>query len=80
VVGSRSTIEEVSVEPTDPTDETRRADEADALARHDADREPTEGEERVADQQGDLDPSVAEQFETMNRLGADVAGEGQIEP
>jgi hypothetical protein len=73
-------IQEVSVEPTDPTDETRRAEEADALARHDADREPTDGEERVADEQGDLDPSVAEESGTMNRRGANVKGEGQIEP
>jgi hypothetical protein len=68
------------VEPTDPTDETRQADAADAIARHDADREPTEGEERVADAQRDLDPSVAEHFEDMDRLGAEVKGEGQIEP
>ena len=68
------------MEPTDPTDETRQAEEADALARHDADREPTEDETRVAEAEGDLDPSVAEHFEEMDRLGADVKGEGQIEP
>jgi hypothetical protein len=68
------------VEPTDPSDQTRQADAADALVRHDADRAPTDEEERAADAQGDLDPSVAEQFEEMNRLGADVRGEGEIEP
>jgi hypothetical protein len=77
-IGERS--EEVSVEPTHPSDETRSADAADALARHDADRTPTEDEERVAESHGDLDPAVAEHFEQMNRLGADVKGEGEIEP
>jgi hypothetical protein len=77
-IGERS--EEVSVEPTDPSDETRSVDAADALARHDADRSPTEDEERVAEAQGDLDPVVAEHYEEMNRLGANVKGEGEIEP
>ncbi len=68
------------MEPTDPNDETRLAEQADALARHDADREPTEDERRVAEAEGDLERSVAEHFEEMDRLGADVRGEGQIEP
>jgi hypothetical protein len=68
------------VEPTDPTEATRQADEAGALARHEADRSPTDDEERVADGQEDLDPAVSEHFEEMNRLGADVKGEGEIEP
>jgi hypothetical protein len=68
------------VEPTDPTDETRQADAADALAQHDPDRAPTEDEERVAEAQGGPDPSVSEHYEEMNRLGAHVKGEGEIEP
>jgi hypothetical protein len=68
------------VEPTDPSDATRQADAADALARHDADRRPTEDDERVADAQADLEPAVAEHYEEMNRRGADVKGEGEIEP
>jgi hypothetical protein len=68
------------VEPTDPSDETRQADATDAFARHDADRGPTDLEEAVADEQGDPDPFVAEHHQEMNRLGAGVKGEGEIEP
>jgi hypothetical protein len=47
-----------------------------------ADREPTEEEERAAEQAAknvDLD-KVAEHYEEMAERGANVAGEGQIEP
>lgn len=47
-----------------------------------ADREPTPDEEAAADeaaQDVDVD-KVGEHFEEMNERGADVKGEGQIEP
>lgn len=46
-----------------------------------ADREPTAAEERAADEAAkDVDvDSVAEHFEEMTELGAQVEGEGRIE-
>ena len=51
---------------------------------HDAGREPTEGEEHAADRfLADQDPAdaerVADHYEEMRRIGADVKGEGEIE-
>ena len=48
-----------------------------AQAAHDADRPPTDDEARRADEL-EADPSVAEHFEEMNRIGAEVKGEGEI--
>ena len=64
-------------ETTDLSSETRKADQADARAAHEADRAPTEREERVADAQ-DLDPKVAESYKEAAERGADVEGEGRI--
>lgn len=61
------------------TDETRAAEEASAGVEHRADRPPTPEEERLADS-NPLDPAVVEHAEEMNRIGAEVEGEGQIEP
>ena len=46
------------------------------------DRPPTEAEERAAEAAAkDVDVSkVAENYEEMAEIGADVPGEGQIEP
>ncbi len=43
-----------------------------------ADRAPTEEEEAAAESLADLDPSVAENFERQNKVGAEVRGEGEI--
>lgn len=64
-------------EHTDLSSETRDADQADASAAHEADRPPTEDEERVADAQ-DLDPKVAESYKEAAERGADAKGEGRI--
>lgn len=56
---------------------TVQEEELEAQRAHTADRPPTEDEARRAD---DLEaaPGVAEHFEEMNRIGADVKGEGEI--
>ena len=70
---------------SDPTpDDTAGLDEAtiseeaaEAVHGHDADRPPTADEERRADEL-EADPAVAEHFEEMNKIGAEVKGEGEI--
>ena len=66
-------------DPTDDqlTDETVRADEADAAASHDADRPPTPDEEAAAPTE--VDPEVAAAYEDALERGAAVEGEGQID-
>jgi hypothetical protein len=62
-------------------DATRAADRRDAGARHGADRAPTPEEERIADEVAtDVDPSSADHYREMAEIGADVEGEGRIEP
>lgn len=58
-------------------DATVAAEEDEARREHVADRPPTEDEERRADEL-ELDPQVAASYEEMNRIGADVKGEGEI--
>lgn len=53
------------------------AEESEAQQGHGADRAPTDDEARRADAV-ESDPAVAEHFEEMNRIGADVKGEGEI--
>jgi hypothetical protein len=69
---------------SDPTDDTAGIDAAtveeenrEAASAHDADRPPTDDEAERADAVA-ADPEVAEHFEEMNRIGADVKGEGEI--
>lgn len=58
--------------------ETTAVDRDDALAAHDADREPTAEEERLAEQ-NELSPETAEAYKAANERGANVQGEGQID-
>jgi hypothetical protein len=67
------------MDPIDPTEETRRAEQAEARATHGSDREPTDEEARIAESQEPVDESVARHFEEMNEIGANVEGEGRIE-
>jgi hypothetical protein len=60
-------------------DATVQVDEEDARAQHRADRMPTPEEERIADEL-ELDPDVADAYEEAIERGANVKGEGQIEP
>jgi hypothetical protein len=80
---ARDDVEEkLMTQRTDPekTDAaTRQVDEDDARAGHAADRMPTADEERIADGL-EVDPEVAEAYEAAIERGANVRGEGQIEP
>jgi len=57
---------------------TREAEEEEARAPHEADRPPTEEEEEAAEGLRP-DPEVAEHEREMDRLGAEVRGEGRID-
>jgi uncharacterized BrkB/YihY/UPF0761 family membrane protein len=65
---------------TTPSDATRQADERDSEVRGHADRPPTDDEARIAEAQGAPGDEVAEHYEEMAEIGAEVRGEGQIEP
>ena len=56
---------------------TREAEDEEARAPHESDRPPTEEEEEAAESQR-ADPEVAAHEREMDRLGAEVRGEGQI--
>jgi hypothetical protein len=62
-------------EGLDPATVDAEAEEA--RSGHGADRPPTEEEEQRADAQT-ANPSVGEHFDEMNKIGADVKGEGEI--
>lgn len=68
-----------STDPESVDDATRQVDEEDARAPHRADRMPTADEERRADEL-ELDPDVAEAYEDAIERGANVRGEGRINP
>jgi hypothetical protein len=59
-------------------DATRAEEEAEAKAAHVADREPS-AEEEAAAEQNTLDPDVAAHEKEMDRIGAEVKGEGKID-
>lgn len=69
---SDPTPDEAGLDPA-----TVEAEQAEAAAAHQADRPPTEDEERRAEAQTN-DPAVGEHFDEMNKIGADVKGEGEI--
>jgi hypothetical protein len=56
---------------------TKDEEEREARATHTADRPPTAEEESAAEQTK-LDPDVAAHEREMDRLGAEVKGEGEI--
>jgi len=64
---------------TRPDDTTKAAEKDEATTKAGADRPPTAEEEARAEQH-EVDPDVAAAHEEANRTGADVKGEGQIEP
>jgi hypothetical protein len=59
--------------------ETEQAEHQDQQQTAKADRPPTEDEERAAETQK-LDPEVAAAYEEAAERGANIKGEGQIEP
>lgn len=67
------------VDQTRPEEETEDAEEEDARAAHEADREPTPEEEEAAEQ-NELDPEVAANYKEALETGAQVKGEGAPEP
>jgi hypothetical protein len=71
-----STKNDKTTEPTPESDDAR-----DAQVTAGADRPPTAEEEAVAERvAATVDPEAKEHFEEMAKLGANVRGEGQIEP
>ncbi|MEY2406990.1 MAG: hypothetical protein QOG39_1906 [Acidimicrobiaceae bacterium] len=65
---------------TEPSPDTEAEEEREAAKAHTPDRPPTRDEEAAADREGGVDPKVAAAYEAANRTGANVKGEGQIEP
>jgi hypothetical protein len=68
---------------TEPDDTTREAERSEAGKSHTADRPPTPEEDAAAEREraeSDADDrkDVAEHYEDMAELGADVKGEGEI--
>ncbi len=61
---------------TNPSDETRAAEEAQAQASHRADRPPTAEEEKAAPTSAS--PETGKSFEEMAEKGANVKGEGEL--
>jgi hypothetical protein len=59
-------------------DGTRDEEAREAAASHTADRPPTPDEETAAES-NQLDPEVAEHEREMDKLGAEIEGEGQID-
>ncbi len=64
--------------PTQPSDETRAAEEEEAQQHAGADRLPTEEEARLAEKHGEVDESVTEHEEEMMERGVEQKGEGRI--
>ena len=62
---------------TRPSDTTRHAEEADALAHAAPDKLPTKEEEAAAER-GAEDPEVARSYDEALHRGADQKGEGRI--
>jgi hypothetical protein len=64
-------------DPTKPSRETRAAEREDMDAKHEADRQPTPDEEKIADSL-EVDPEAAAGYEEMAKRGANQKGEGRI--
>lgn len=64
-------------EPTRPSRQTRDAERDEAEAPHQADRAPTDDEERFAEQ-NPASPDVAQHEEEMAEKGVQEQGEGRI--
>lgn len=80
VEGERRNMED----RTEPDNTTRSVEEEEAGRAHEADRPPTESEERDAErylQESDEEErkSVAEHYEEMTEIGAEAKGEGRVE-
>lgn len=67
---------------TEPNQDTPQTTTSESFREPVADRPPTEDEARAAERAAaDVDvDQVAEHYEEMIELGAEVQGEGQIEP
>ena len=69
---------DVAAAHTTVQEATKDEEAREAEASHTADRPPTP-DEAAAAEGNQLDPEVAEHEREMDRLGADVKGEGQID-
>jgi hypothetical protein len=65
---------------TDPSNATESEEQREATKAHEADRPPTAEEAAAAERKGGVDPKVAAAHEQANKTGANVKGEGQIDP
>jgi hypothetical protein len=70
-------------EATEPDEATLEAEQAEAGRAHTADREPTADEVAAADEEYSAEgeeerKEVAEHYQEMAELGAEVKGEGEI--
>jgi hypothetical protein len=64
---------------SEDVDEATKAEEArEATAAHTADRPPTAEEEALAEG-NTLDPEVSEHEKEMDKIGAEIKGEGEID-
>lgn len=61
---------------TNPSEETRAAEEAEARASHQADRPPTQEEEKAAPSSASSE--TERDYQEMAERGANVKGEGEI--
>ncbi|MEX2293746.1 MAG: hypothetical protein WD691_08145 [Acidimicrobiales bacterium] len=61
---------------TKPTTKTKRAEQIEANAKHEADRPPTQQEEKAAPTE--VDDDTREAYKGMIERGADAKGEGRI--
>ena len=61
---------------TNPSDETRAAEEAEAQAAHRPDRPPTSEESQAAP--SSASPETEKGYDEMAKRGADVKGEGEL--
>ncbi len=75
---SQSANESPDAGAEDVDEATRKEERREASAPHAADRPPT-AEEEAAAEGNELDPAVADHEREMDRIGAEVKGEGEID-
>ena len=66
------------MDPTRPSDETRKAEADDARTPAEPDEMPTPEEEAAAERTEPLDSAAAEHYKEMAERGAEQKGEGRL--
>ncbi len=67
----------MSMERTEVSEATRKAETEEAQARHEADRLATDEEEKSSEDRS-VGPDVRAHYQEMTELGAEEVGEGRI--